>query len=82
MKRWAAVGLVTLMIGIMGSVPAAAAPYVSCRDGHIVPTLEMCPPYPRPVIGVHPGAGGGAGRGGGLLGTIGRILGGLTGGLL
>lgn len=80
MKR--AVAVVMIVALLVGSVsPAAAAPYVACRDGHIAPTLEACPVPRKNPIGVHPGGGGGGG-GGGLLGTIGRVLGGLTGGLL
>ena len=74
----------TAMISVMTVVttvfPASAAPYISCKDGHIVQNLSDCP-IPRQPIAVYPGGGGG-GSGGGLLGTIGRLLGGLTGGLL
>lgn len=80
MRRGVAAIMIVVMLGVTSVVPASAAPYVSCRDGHIVKTLSECPPVRNP-ISVHPGSGSGGG-GGGLLGTIGRIVGGLTGGLL
>jgi hypothetical protein len=56
-----------LMVAL--AAPALAAPYVSCTDGHIAPTLDQCPP----VVRHHhddpkPYGGGGSGLLGGLLG--------------
>lgn len=49
------------------------APYVSCRDGYVVPTLADCPP-PRPVR-EQPRIGHGGSGSRGLLGLgIGGIL--------
>jgi len=78
--RLIAAVMVTVMMVTTTIYPAAAAPYISCKDGHIVQILNDCP-IPRQPITVYPGGGSGGG-GGGLLGTIGRLLGGLTGGLL
>lgn len=77
-----AVAAVFLVGALMLAPTASAAPYVSCIDGHIAPTLQMCPPPRHSPISVVPRGGGPHGGGGGLFGTIGRVLGGLTGGLL
>jgi hypothetical protein len=52
--------------------PAPAAPYVSCRDGHIAPTLAECPPeeQPRPPAVT-------VGRGAGRSGLLGLGIGGI-----
>jgi hypothetical protein len=53
-----------------GAPMIATAPYVSCRDGYVAPTLADCPPdkshrVPPPPSGVgHGGAGGLLGLGG------------------
>lgn len=64
---------------IWASPPAdlPRAPYISCIDGHIAPTLADCP-NPR-VGGQSPYGDGAAPRGGG--GRSGGLLGGLLGGL-
>lgn len=75
---WKGVVVFSLLLGmiILFPTPADAAPYVSCRDGYIAPSLDLCPPPedtytpnddPKPI-------GGGRGRSG-LLGLgIGGIL--------
>ncbi|AGT13933.1 hypothetical protein PHELEMICH_19 [Mycobacterium phage Phelemich] len=57
----------------LGSV--AEAPYVSCRDGYVAPSLDQCPTIQRHTTGPPiPPIGGGPRRRGGLLG-----LGGVAG---
>lgn len=83
MKRRAAVVMVVVMV-LVGTPSASAAPYISCPGGYIADSGDKCPPFRTP-ISVHPGrvgGGGGGAGGGGLIGTIGRIVHGLTGGLL
>lgn len=51
------------------------APYVSCRDGYVAPTLDQCPTIQKRTTGPPiPPIGGGPHRRGGLLG-----LGGVAG---
>lgn len=61
-----------LAFALVLAPPAAAAPYVSCIDGHIVKTLADCPPIPRHNNPDRPPIGGGNGG----------LLGGLLGGIL
>ncbi|AER48933.1 hypothetical protein CM14_gp19 [Mycobacterium phage Acadian] len=57
------------------TAPHVEAPYVSCRDGYVAPTLDQCPTIQKRTTGPPiPPIGGGPHRRGGLLG-----LGGVAG---
>ncbi|APQ42280.1 hypothetical protein PBI_RICH_19 [Mycobacterium phage Rich] len=62
---------------LVSSGPYPLAPYVSCRDGYVAPSLDQCPTIQKHTTGPPiPPIGGGPRRRGGLLGLggVGGLL--------
>lgn len=73
---WKTVGCMALIACLLfrsGGV-ALAGPHVSCPDGHIVASLDQCPPPAKHTPAWNGGWGGGGPRGLLGLGGIGGIL--------